>query len=96
MILSKYVDNGNFGFIDRAGAFIALAGVMMIVQPENLFQPGETLPLGSGPETYTKLKGLGFGVVGIIGTVVSKHVKICVILLLSKLVAKSRFTNRPL
>lgn len=70
MILSKYMDNGTFNFIDQAGAIIALAGVVMVVQPDNIFQPGETPPLGPKPDTYAKVKGLGCGIVGILGTVV--------------------------
>lgn len=70
MILSKYMDYGSFNFIDRAGAVIALVGVVMVVQPDNVFQPGEALPLGPKLDTYAKLKGLGCGVVGILGTVV--------------------------
>lgn len=73
MILSKYMDHGTFNFIDRAGAVIALAGVVMVIQPDNIFQPGETLPLGPKPDTFAKLKGLGCGIVGILGTVVSRE-----------------------
>lgn len=70
MILSKYMDHGSFNFIDRAGAVIALVGVVMVVQPDNVFQPVETLPLGPKLDTFAKLKGLGCGIVGILGTVV--------------------------
>lgn len=70
MILSKHLDHGNFNFIDRAGAVIALAGVVMVVQPEEIFKSGETLPLGPKPDTYTKFKGIACGLVGVIGTIV--------------------------
>lgn len=70
MILSKYMDHGTFTFIDRGGAILALTGVVMVVQPDNIFQPQETLPLGPQPDTYAKFKGLGFGMVGVLGTMV--------------------------
>lgn len=71
MILSKYMDHGTFSFIDRAGAGAALAGVVMVVQPEDIFKPEET-PVTGGhkTDTYTRWKGLGCGIVGILGTIV--------------------------
>lgn len=70
MILSKYMDQSNFTIIDRAGAAVALAGVIMVVQPDDVFKPGETLPLGPSADTYAKVKGVACGLVGVLGTVV--------------------------
>lgn len=72
MILSKHMDGGNFTLIDRAGAAVALAGVIMVVQPDEIFHSGDTLPLGSRPKTeaFAKLKGISCGLVGVLGTIV--------------------------
>lgn len=70
LILSKYMDHGTFSFIDRAGAVAALAGVVMVVQPEDLFKSAETSLMGPKTDTYTRWKGLGCGVIGILGTIV--------------------------
>lgn len=70
MILSRHLDQGNFTFIDRAGGVIALAGVVMVVQPDEIFNAGETLPLGPKPDAYAKFKGMACGLVGVIGTIV--------------------------
>ncbi|KAF3768728.1 hypothetical protein M406DRAFT_251067 [Cryphonectria parasitica EP155] len=69
MIISKYMDHGTFTFIDRAGAAIALAGVVMVVQPDNFFKPGETLSLGPKPDAFAKWKGLACGLIGVMGTI---------------------------
>lgn len=71
MILSKYLDHGTFNFTDRVGAAIALAGVVMVVQPEGIFKRTETLPLGPQADSFSKIKGLSCGAVGVLGTIVS-------------------------
>lgn len=70
MILFKYMDHSKFTIIDRVGTVVALAGVVMVVQPEGIFQSGETLPLGQVPDTYAKLKGVACGLLGVSGTIV--------------------------
>lgn len=70
MILSKYMDYGSFTAMDKAGAIIALAGVVMVVQPDNLFHRDSTWPIEKTGDTVTKFKGLGCGIIGVIGTVV--------------------------
>lgn len=70
MIWSRYKDNGSCTILDRAGAVIALAGVVMVVQPDGIFSAGETVVRGSEPESHAKIKGVGCGIVGIVGTVV--------------------------
>lgn len=72
IILSKYMDNQHFNLMDPVGAAVALAGVIMVVQPEGIFSSaGEALPPGPKPDaTSTKLKGMGCGLVGVLGTTV--------------------------
>lgn len=76
MILSKYLDHGTFNFTDRIGAAVALAGVVMVVQPEGIFKRTNTLPLGPQPDSFSKVKGLACGAVGVLGTIVSTYGKI--------------------
>lgn len=71
MMLSKYTDHGTFSLIDRVGTAIALAGVLLVTQPDSIFRPHEALPLGPKPDTFAKIKGLACGTVGVLGTVVS-------------------------
>lgn len=71
IILSKCLNNGNFTLVDPAGAVVALTGVIMVVQPEGLFGSGGTiLPLALESDTFTKLKGMACGLVGVLGTTV--------------------------
>lgn len=71
MTLSKYLDDGTFSRTDRTGACIALAGVVMVVQPDGIFKRTEALPLGPHPDSFAKLKGLSCGAIGVLGTIVS-------------------------
>lgn len=73
MILSRYMDHGTFSIVDRVGATIALAGVFMVVQPDGIFQTGETGLMGSENAGTTKLKGLLCGCIGLLGTTVSLY-----------------------
>lgn len=71
MLLSKYTDHGSFSVIDRAGTAIALAGVLMVTQPEGIFGSHESLSLGPKPDAFAKVKGLAYGSIGVLGTTVS-------------------------
>lgn len=71
MILSRYTDHGTFSSIDRVGTAVALAGVVMVTQPDGIFRSHEAMPLGPQPDTFAKVKGLACGAVGVLGTTVS-------------------------
>lgn len=74
MLMSRYFDHGHFGLTDRVGAVVALAGVVMIVQPDTIFQ---TTVAATGViarkslEMPNQLKGVICGLVGVAGGVVS-------------------------
>lgn len=76
MLMSRYLDYGNFSVTDRVGALMALAGVVLIVQPDTLFHPtGFAVgikPLTSN-ETPKQLKGVFCGMAGVAGGIVSPH-----------------------
>lgn len=78
MMLSKYTDHGTFSPIDRVGTAVALAGVVMVTQPDGIFKRHENVPLGLKPDAFAKLKGLACGSVGVLGTTVSSDVHIYV------------------
>lgn len=71
MIISKYMDHGTFSYIDRAGATVALVGVVMVVQPDNILTSGDSLAVIPSHHNNTKVTGLAWGVVGVLGTMVS-------------------------
>lgn len=71
ILLSKYTNHGTFSLVDRAGAAVALAGVVMVVQPDGIFRRHEAFPRGPKPDTFAKVRGLAFGAVGILGSIVS-------------------------
>lgn len=75
MILSKYLDYATFGFVDQAGALIALAGVILIVQPKTVFGLEDNAMLlanSSSPETvHSTIKGVAYSAMGVLGGIVS-------------------------
>lgn len=71
MMLSKYTDHGTFNSIDRLGTAVALAGVVMVTQPDGIFKRHEAVPFGPKPDNFAKAKGLACGTVGVVGTTVS-------------------------
>lgn len=73
IMLSKYTDHGSFSVIDRVGTAIALAGVVMVTQPEGIFGSHDSGSLGPKPDAFAKVKGLVYGSIGVLGTTVSSH-----------------------
>lgn len=75
MILSKYLDYATFGFVDQAGALIALVGVVLIVQPNTVFglQDKSTLPENSSSieMIHNTIKGVAYSAMGVLGGIVS-------------------------
>ncbi|KAJ4386737.1 hypothetical protein N0V93_009635 [Gnomoniopsis smithogilvyi] len=71
MMLSKYTDHGNFSFTDRVGTAVALAGVVLVTQPDGIFRPHEAGSLGPKPDNFAKAKGLASGAVGVLGTTIA-------------------------
>ncbi|PSR93858.1 hypothetical protein BD289DRAFT_451670 [Coniella lustricola] len=72
MVISKYMDQGAFSYVDRAGATVALAGVVMVVQPDNILTSGDSLAMMPSPrDTNAKIKGLIWGVFGVFGTMIA-------------------------
>ncbi|KAJ0120577.1 hypothetical protein J7T55_015306 [Diaporthe amygdali] len=71
MILSKYLDYATFGFVDQAGALIALVGVVLIVQPNTVFglQDKSTLPENSSSHEmiHNTIKGVAYSAMGVLG-----------------------------
>lgn len=76
MLMSRYFDYGTLSLTDRAGAMVALAGVVLVVQPDIIFR-STSAPAGmasrSSHETPKPLKGVVCGLVGVAGGVVSVH-----------------------
>lgn len=73
MLMSRYLDYGNFSVTDRVGALMALASVVLVVQPDIFFHPTEsTVGIRSRTSHETKqLKGMICGVAGVAGGIVS-------------------------
>lgn len=79
ILMSRYFDCGTFSLTDRIGALVALAGVVLVVQPDTSFQPiGASAGLISrtSHETPKQLKGVLCGLVGVAGGVVSPRADI--------------------
>ncbi|KAJ0123347.1 hypothetical protein J7T55_011812 [Diaporthe amygdali] len=74
MLISKYFDYGTFSLADRAGAVVALAGVILVVQPDTVFHFTEKatgVTSRSSHETPKQLKGVICGLVGVAGGVIA-------------------------
>ena len=78
MLMSKYFDHGSFSLTDRVGAVVALAGVVLVVQPDTIFRSTGTttavLISRSSHETPKQFKGVVCGLIGVAGGVVSPYV----------------------
>lgn len=76
MLMSRYFDHGTFSLADRVGAVVAPTGVVLVVQPDIIFQSTEA-PTGitsrSSHETPKQLKGVVCGLIGVAGGVVSPY-----------------------
>lgn len=74
MLMSRYLDHGNFSVTDRVGALMALAGVVLVVQPDTVFHPtGSAVGIKShtSHEMPKQLKGVVCGLAGVAGGIVS-------------------------
>ncbi|KAL1872353.1 hypothetical protein Daus18300_004323 [Diaporthe australafricana] len=72
MLMSRYFDYGSFSIADRVGAVVALTGVVLVVQPDTIFQSTEiptSIISRSSHETPKQLKGVVCGLIGIAGGV---------------------------
>ncbi|KXH40456.1 hypothetical protein CSAL01_01410 [Colletotrichum salicis] len=75
MILIRYLDYGTFEVIDRIGAFVALIGVILVVQPDALF--GSKPTLASAAQSIAdgspkgRMMGFGFGLISVCGGAVA-------------------------
>ncbi|OHF03967.1 hypothetical protein CORC01_00829 [Colletotrichum orchidophilum] len=75
MIFIRYLDYGTFEVIDRIGAFVALFGVILVVQPDALFgskpalaNAAQSIADGS---TKGRMMGFGFGLISVCGGAVA-------------------------
>lgn len=79
MVMSRYFDYGTFSLADRVGAVVALAGVVLVVQPDTIFRPTGA-PAGRtsrrSHETPKQLKGVVCGLIGVAGGVVSSYTNV--------------------
>ncbi|KAK1525824.1 uncharacterized protein CCOS01_08242 [Colletotrichum costaricense] len=75
MILIRYLDYGTFEVIDRIGAFVALVGVILVVQPDALFGSNPTLATAAQSVTdgtpKGRMMGFGFGLISVCGGAVA-------------------------
>ncbi|KAL0932735.1 integral membrane protein duf6 [Colletotrichum truncatum] len=69
MILTRYLDFGTFEVVDRVGALVALLGVILVVQPDGLFD--HEAAMISATQTVTdggtkgRMMGFGFGLLSV-------------------------------
>jgi drug/metabolite transporter (DMT)-like permease len=70
LILTRYLSFATVKWSDCVGAVGALVGVMLIAQPEGMFSTSKEVYTVS-ENTHNRLYGLGFGVFGFCGGVVS-------------------------
>lgn len=79
MLMSRYLDYGNFSVTDRVGALMALAGVVLVVQPDTFFHLTEStvgIKSRTSYETPKQLKGVVCGLAGVAGGIVSSRADI--------------------
>lgn len=70
MVLAKYLSYGTFSSIDRVGGLMAVAGVILVVQPD-ILDRGHSPPSQVADATPERLKGVACGIVGVLGGIVS-------------------------
>lgn len=73
MVLARYLDYGTFSYIDRVGGLVALVGVILVVQPD-MFGRGDKSSPEIGDDGAERLKAVGFGLVGVLGGIVSPKI----------------------
>ncbi|KAJ0279149.1 hypothetical protein CBS470a_009395 [Colletotrichum nupharicola] len=75
MILIRYLDFGTFEVVDRIGALVALVGVILVVQPDGLFDHKAAILSAAqtvtGGDTKGRMMGFGFGLLSVCGGAVS-------------------------
>ncbi|TDZ16048.1 putative membrane protein [Colletotrichum orbiculare MAFF 240422] len=78
MILTKYMDFGTFEVIDRIGSLVALIGVVLVVQPDGLFDPKPAAMVAatareavSKDASQDRMMGFGFGLLSVCGGAVA-------------------------
>lgn len=72
MVLARYLDYGTFGYLERVGGLVALAGVMLVVQP-NTFSRDDESSTGVANETAPqRLEAVSCGMIGVLGGIVSR------------------------
>ncbi|KAF9871750.1 integral membrane protein duf6 [Colletotrichum karsti] len=75
MILTRYLDFGTFEVVDRVGSLIALLGVILVVQPDGLFD--HKAAIMSAAQTVAdgdskgRMMGFGFGLLSVCGGAVA-------------------------
>ncbi|ROV95300.1 hypothetical protein VSDG_06020 [Cytospora chrysosperma] len=70
MVLAKYLSYGTFSSIDRVGGLMAVAGVILVVQPD-IFDRGHSPPSQVADATPERLKGVACGIVGVLGGIIA-------------------------
>lgn len=70
-LLTRWLDYGTFGWVDQAGALVALMGVVLVVQPDDVFSHPEPLMPRSFHEAQKFTKGVVCSIVGVLGGIVS-------------------------
>lgn len=70
MVLAKYLSYGAFSSIDRVGGLMAVAGVVLVVQPD-IFVRSDKPSSQITNATPERLKGVACGIVGVLGGIVS-------------------------
>jgi drug/metabolite transporter (DMT)-like permease len=70
LILTGYLSFATVKWTDCVGAMGALLGVVLIAQPEGIFSTSQTV-YSVSEDVHNRLYGLGFGIFGFFGGVVS-------------------------
>lgn len=70
-LLTRWLDYGTFGWVDQAGALVALVGVVLVVQPDDVFSHPDPLMPRSSHEPQKFTKGVVCSIVGVVGGIVS-------------------------
>lgn len=73
MVLARYLDLGSLSLADRVGGLVALVGVVLVMQPDNIFVRGDKPLSRIIHETPESLKGVAYGIVGVFGGIVSSN-----------------------
>lgn len=75
LILTRYLDSGMIALGDGIACVVALASVVLVLQPGSIFGTaaveGATLSDGVSIDPHASLKGTLAGMIGVVGGVVS-------------------------